>query len=344
MEPYFKRVNALTPTRMWVNNVTIEQAKLGIENGAVGCTQNPSFPWKILNNSSDAPMAKELLSKIMETTEDTDEIIAILQAELVANICKEFLPIYENSFGEHGWVSIQGNPFLENVDDIVRFALMHREYAPNVICKIPATKDGLAAIEELCRKGVPILATEVMSVQQAIDVIDIYERVSSEVETVPMYMAHIAGIFDEHLKETVEKNHIEVPDDYLWQAGILVAKKINSILINRRSKVRLLSGGARGLHHFTEMVGADADVTINWAGTADQLIADNPVVIDRFSAPIPEQVIDELVSKVPDFKKAYVPGELNPEDYESFGPVVRFRNSFEKGWQSCRDYIDSLKK
>ena len=40
-----------------------------------------------------------------------------------------------------------------------------------------------------------------------------------------------------------------------------------------------ISGGARGLHHFTEMVGADAVVTINWQGTADTLIQQDPVVV-----------------------------------------------------------------
>ena len=40
---YFKRVQERTATRFWINNVTRKQAALAIENGAVGCTQNPSY-------------------------------------------------------------------------------------------------------------------------------------------------------------------------------------------------------------------------------------------------------------------------------------------------------------
>lgn len=36
---YFHRLNAQTPTRMWINNVTRRQARMAIEAGATGCTQ-----------------------------------------------------------------------------------------------------------------------------------------------------------------------------------------------------------------------------------------------------------------------------------------------------------------
>ena len=39
---YFQRVHEQTATRFWINNVTREQARISIEAGAVGCTQNPS--------------------------------------------------------------------------------------------------------------------------------------------------------------------------------------------------------------------------------------------------------------------------------------------------------------
>ena len=48
MSDYFKRVQAKTRTQFWINNVTEEEAHLAIENGAVGCTQNPSYGYKML--------------------------------------------------------------------------------------------------------------------------------------------------------------------------------------------------------------------------------------------------------------------------------------------------------
>ena len=49
MNDYFIRVSKQTPTKFWINNVTLNQADLALEAGAVGCTQNPAYTWKILN-------------------------------------------------------------------------------------------------------------------------------------------------------------------------------------------------------------------------------------------------------------------------------------------------------
>lgn len=54
---YFKRVSQLTPTKFWINNVTREEARMAIEAGAMGCTQNPSYSWKMLTHPSESGYA-----------------------------------------------------------------------------------------------------------------------------------------------------------------------------------------------------------------------------------------------------------------------------------------------
>jgi transaldolase len=101
----------------------------------------------------------------------------------------------------------------------------------------------------------------------------------------------------------------------------------------------MLGGGARGLHHFTEMVGSEMHITINWKGTADRLIEQDPPVVHRNDAPTPQYVIDELLEKLPDFRRAYEEDGLNREDFADFGPVVLFRSMFVKGWDFLLDTI-----
>jgi transaldolase len=337
---YFERVLAKTPTSFWINNVTRAEAQAAIKAGATGCTQNPSYPWKMLKSDTDSAHANELLDKILIKETDDDKAVEILQYELVREICQCFLPIYEASGGKQGWVSIQGNPFKEDVKSMIEFARYHRTAAPNAIIKIPVTKDGLAAMRVLIAEGVPILGTEVMSIDQAISICELYKEVSRGMKNPPvMYLAHIAGIFDEHLQVTVKKENIDVDADALWQAGVAVAKKMRQIMDSAQYEVKFLSGGARGLHHFTEMVGVRGVVTINWKGTADTLIEQNGAVVQRFLAPVPFNVTDELLEKVEHFRQAYIPGSLKVEDYEDFGSVVRFRDSFVNAWTSCRQYV-----
>ena len=337
---YFKRVTAQTPTRFWINNVTREQASLAIEAGAYGCTQNPSYTYKMLTDAQEQQFVFEKLDKILAEEPDDNEAQVKLQRELVAGIAEIFLPMYERSHGKQGYVSIQGDPFREDTDSIVRYAEYNASASPNIMAKIPVTKDGLDAIEYVARKGIAINATEVMSVRQALDVCERYVHATKDMAApAPIYFSHITGILDEYLRNTVKAQGIDISPDVLWQAGIAAAKKTYWMVKEKNYPVGFIGGGARGLHHFTEMVGADASITINWAGTADALLAQDMPVVQRFLAPTPYSVIDELTEKLPDFRKAYYANAISADEYEDFGPVVLFRSSFEKAWSSALDII-----
>jgi transaldolase len=95
----------------------------------------------------------------------------------------------------------------------------------------------------------------------------------------------------------------------------------------------MLGGGARSLQDFTEMVGSEMHITINWKGTADELIELDPPVVYRMDTPAPQYVIDELLEKIPDFKKAYLEDALSVGGFEGYGPVMLFRSMFVKGWE-----------
>lgn len=343
-ESYFKRVQAQTPTRFWINNVTQEQANLAIEAGAVGCTQNPAYSWKIISNEAEQNHIKELLGKILKTTSSTDDALVALQKELVGEIAKIFYPLYQKSNGTKGFVSIQGNPFKEDSKSIVEYAHFNRQAGDNIMVKIPVVEPAFKAFEQLIQERVPINATECMALRQVKDICEIYERTTKNmVNPAPLYFSVITGIFDEHIKNTVEAEKIDIPSDYVYQAGMAVARKIYEMVKTNNWNCHFIGGGARGLQHFTEMVGADAAITINWKGTADKLIELNQPVVSRFFNPTPQMVIDELTEKVPDFKKAYFCNEIKPEEYEDYGPVVLFRSSFESAWKNALKFIDENK-
>lgn len=333
---YFKRVSQWTPTQMWVNNVTESQALAGIEAGCTGCTQNPTYPHKILTNPETADEALRIMKEIMKEEPDDEEVLRELQIRMIGKIGKLFEPMFEQSGGVNGYVTIQASPLYEDYETILKCAQRHAKEGKNIMMKIPATKDGLQAIRKLAAQGFAVLATEVMSVSQAVDVCEIYKEIEETTGKEPiLYFAHIAGIFDEEQQAQVKANNIDIAPDALYQAGILVAKKIDAIRKERGYKAKMVSGGARGLHHFTEMVGAECRITINWAGTGDKLLEADGIAIDRFSAKPSPAIVEELMAKLPDFPKAYVEGALKPEEYETFPGVVRFRNSFESGWNKA---------
>lgn len=331
---YFRRVSALTPTKFWINNPTREQADLAIEEGAVGCTNNPSYSQKMIDHDKESTYASTLLDEAVRETNSATEAAVVFQRKLVKPIAEKFLPLFERTKGMDGYVSIQGDPINEEDPDvIIREAEGNLDLGKNICCKVPTTKSGLKAMEVLIGKGVAINATEIFGVSQMISLCELYERVTSRMAKKPMlYMSHITGIYDDYLKNYVAAKHVDIIPDILWQAGLAIARKTYKVMKERGYKSVFVAGGARGLHHFTEMVGGEVCVTINWEGTADKLLdVDYPVVYRLFNPP-PDSVIKELMEKLPDFKKGYLDDGLHEEEYESFGPVQLFRSSFMKSW------------
>ena len=342
---YFKRVQSLTPTKFWINNPTREEADWAIEAGAMGCTCNPAYVGKMLfDYPGEQEYVKSVLKEVVKTAASATEAQEELQRRLVGRIAEKFMPLYEQYPGENGYVSIQGDPVNEDDPKVVlREARKNWAVSENICCKIPTIESGLEAMEMLVAEDVPINATEVFAIQQALDLCEIYERVTKESGKSPkFYISHITGIYDDYFREVVQRDQIEISDDILYQAGLSIARKLYQIYVDRGFNVTFVGGGARGTQHFTEMVGSDACVTINWKGTADLLLESDPPVVERIFNPVPQYVIDELLEKIPDYRRGYEEGGISKEEYEEFGPVVKFRNSFLKHWNKVLAEIDPM--
>ena len=342
-ETFFHRVKAQTPTRFWINNVTEGEAHTAIGFGAVGCTQNPSYTHKMLIHPNNAARShtRRLLKECVRRHDDDNEVEIALQKRLVCEIAAIFMPLYTRSGGTEGFVSIQGDPIDESSETITRLARFNREGAPpNIMAKIPGTQEGLVSIEALMREGVPLNITEVFALAQVKAICDLYTKLESEeVNLPPVYISHITGIYDEYMTKWAKEHNAAISSDYLYQAGIIAAKKTYRYMQQHAPKIGFIGGGARGLQHFTEMIGAKANITINWLGTADKLVEQNPPVLEHFHRPVDSLVVDELIAKVPSFRQGYLVDGLEPSEFEEFGPVELFRDSFVNSWKEARDII-----
>ncbi len=328
---YFKRVHKLTPTRAWVNNPTQEEAKRAIEAGIYNCTTNPTFAMKQIQREPE--LMTPILDRICKEEKDDHRAAALIQRESIRPILEIFGTLFDSKNRTSGLVSLQGDPILEDDPQIIiREALEARSLGPNYLAKIPVTKAGLQAMERIIQEDIPLIATEVLSISQAIAVCELYQRVSAQCgKTPPFYVTHITGIFDDHIGNLM-KEGLTINPDVAFQAGTAVARKLYNLHQSRGYPGVLLGGGARGLHHFTELVGGNMHITINWKGTAQVLEEDNPAVIERMGTPTPDYVIDELLS-IPDFRLAWEEEALSVEEFEAYGPVLLFRKAFEEGWQ-----------
>ena len=136
---YFKQIAAQTPTRLWVNNPTLEEARMAIAAGAISATTNPTYASRLLNLDSGPLSAAAMLIEIVRQTTDSAKAADLLQQKLAARLLETFLPVFDQKPGRQGFVSIQGSPRHDmHPDTMIAEAQEYRKLGRNFIAKIPA--------------------------------------------------------------------------------------------------------------------------------------------------------------------------------------------------------------
>lgn len=338
---YFKRVHEQTPTRFWVNNPTIEQAKRAIEAGAIGCTTNPSFVSKLLGDREEAEIVRRTVDLLLPYEQDDSIVAAKVQQMMIGRLADLFLPLYEESDGKEGLVTIQGDPHREtDASAIIEEGLENVHVAKNVCIKIPVTTWGIEAIETMVKHNIPTMATEVMGLSQMISISEAYVQASkSSGFTPPFWVTHITGILDDHFKRVIKEQNLNIDEELLAYAGLSIAKTQYELFKKKNYPGIMIGGGARKLEDFTELVGADMHITINWGGTADELIALDKPVESRIDYNLTQEQIDQLRRELPDYDRALQVDGMSVEEYFDYGGVELFRTAFQKGWDELLAYI-----
>ena len=161
-------------TRDLLNNGTLERyiAELAI----TGLTSNPTiFDHAIKNSSSYDRAIRDYASK----GKSGEELFFELALEDLARAADLFRPIHDRTNGLDGWVSLEVSPLLaHNTASTLAEAkqLFARANRPNLLIKIPGTKEGLPAIEEAIFAGIPVNVTLLFSPEQYRAVAEAYMR------------------------------------------------------------------------------------------------------------------------------------------------------------------------
>jgi transaldolase len=334
-DSYFRRVASTTPSRLWINNPTGAEIGLALAQGAAGCTTNPTYGANLLRR--EPAYAREVIDSVVAATPGADDaaIATLVQRQFVARIAERFLPLHGAPDGEAGFVSIQGSPLVDDdVELILRGARADRKVAPNATPKVPATGPGLLALEALVEDGSPCIVTEVFSVSQLIQANERYLRVTARTGvTPPFFLSPITGIFGDHLRKVAGRDGIEADPRAMELAGVALGRRCYKVVMERSYPVTLLFGGGRIVDDFTGLVGGRTAATINYS-TVEEILALDPAVEATIDQALPDGLLTELLGKFADFRRAWEDDALAVDEFEDFGPVQHFRDSFVSGWNS----------
>jgi transaldolase len=324
-----------TPTCLWNDSASIDELTRSIDDGAVGATCNPVIAVSVLKKELAAwrPRIESLLDELPTATED--QIGWKLIEELSVRAARLLEPAFKQHAGRNGRLSIQTDPrYFRDAAAIVEQALAFNRLAPNMIVKIPVTKAGIAAIEESTYRGVSINATVSFTLPQCIAVGEAVERglrrreaEGQDVASMGPVCTIMVGRLDDWLKVIQERDGLSVDPGYLEWAGVAVFKKAYQIFRERGYRLRLLSAAFRNHMHWSELVGADAVISPPYAWQ-QRLNASGIEVKSRIADPVDPKLVGELVSKFPDFRRAYSEDGLTIEEFDGFGPTRRTLRQF----------------
>ncbi len=343
------RTALTTPTDYWNDSCSLEELGYAISHGAVGATTNPTIVLAVLKKEFSS--WRERAFGLIAANPDWGEVQIAWQLieDMALKAAELLLPIFEETRGKTGRLSMQTNPtYYRNADAMAAQANYFGGLAPNLHAKIPATRAGITAIEEVTFHGVNTNATVCFTVPQAIAVAEAVERGlarrrSSALDTTGMtpMCTLMIGRLDDWMKVLAKKHQIDIAPETLDWAGIAVMKKAYGIFRERGYRTRLLAAAYRHEGHWLELVGGDLSMTIPYEWQV-RFTACEAQVLDRMRNAVDPAIVAALLQHFPDFHRAYDQDGMSVANFDSYGATARTLRSFLGSYSDLLSFVRDL--
>src|SRR5258708_7121595 len=215
---------------LWLDNITRNLLRTGVlrhyidELAVTGLTSNPTIFDHAIKHSKDYD---DVIKRKLAQGESGEKLFFELALEDVAEAADLFGTIYDQTCGVDGCVSLEVSPLLaHDTESTVAEAkdLYARAQRPNLLIKIPGTKEGLPAIEEAIFAGIPVNVTLLFSDDQYLAAADAFMRgIERRIDAgLKPDVTSVASIFVSRWDVAVAG---KVPEALKNQLGIAVAKR-----------------------------------------------------------------------------------------------------------------------
>ncbi len=231
------------------------------EDGASGLTSNPSIFEKAIGQSEDYDEAIQTLARQGKSVEETYQTLTVGDIQMAADL---FRPTYDRTQGADGFVSLEVSPLLaRDTEGTVTEAraLWAAIRRPNAFIKVPATREGLPAIQQLISEGVNVNITLLFGLPRYREVAEAYlaglearmargQSLSGVASVASFFLSRIDVLLDPRLEEIMKAGgpRAELAKQVHGQAAIAsakIARQIYEEIFGRDRFRRLRERGAR---------------------------------------------------------------------------------------------------
>ena len=160
---------------IWMDNLSRDILRSGelqellTSRGVRGITSNPAIFEKAI--AGNAIYDRDIEAGI-RAGHSIDQIYESLAFDDIRSACDIFLPLYQQTQGLDGYVSLEVPPNLaHDTETTIAEAIRYHQTIdrPNVMIKIPGTPEGLLAVTEVISQGIHVNVTLLFSIQSYID-------------------------------------------------------------------------------------------------------------------------------------------------------------------------------
>ncbi|MCC6659852.1 MAG: transaldolase [Phycisphaerales bacterium] len=161
-----------TGTKVWLDGVEPDDLAANLARGVTGATSNPTIISKIIAEGRSAGLISDLIARGL----DDHQIAWQLNDELVSDAQRMFLPVWQRTAGNDGYVSLELDPMIEDdsfglahAGRVKRYLELAGQWSDghgNRMIKVPATAAGLDALESIAAAGVTINVTLIFTERQ----------------------------------------------------------------------------------------------------------------------------------------------------------------------------------
>lgn len=220
-----------TGTKLWLDSIDPDLVVKNRAEGATGATSNPIIVSDLINTGRFDAQIEKLASGGFSD----NELAWRLTDQLVQNAQEVFLPVWEETKGNDGYVSFELDPLLEDpnlnmahsqrVEQYIELGKRWSSGHQNRMIKVPATPAGLDALEALAAAGVTLNVTLIFSMRQYKAARDAIWRGAQKRTDLSKFKS-VYSIFVSRVDVYTEKHVPELSPAAQGQVGIVNAKEI----------------------------------------------------------------------------------------------------------------------
>jgi transaldolase len=325
-----------------------------------GVTTNPPLSLQAIQD--DPPywegVAKEIIAE--NPGIDKESLFWLLYKQVVKSGSDMYLQLFEKTGHKEGYLSGQVDPrSVFDKDAMLNQALELAEINPNVMIKVPGSKEGYDVIEELTARGISTNNTLTFILPQLVDCARTVEKglERAKANNVDLgqwrsVITHMESRYGDlgGLRDFALEEGITLTEGDVRLAELAIFKKAYKYLEDNNLPSKMLSCSLRvgpvvddtnRIWHLEEKTGASIVVTcpppfidqmMNFEGEKNITYA-----ADRIHADIPKDVMDKLM-RIPYFERAYAEDGYSRDEYNTHPALQRTAEQFSKATEEMVDF------